>query len=394
MTTLQSLIDDGLKMIRAKQRSLNMTKKLLCSVPGTPVEYEIEIGKGFLTQEAFLLQTFQLLGSRFAIVADDKVVESYGHALHRLLSAIGLETFLFSFPQGEAYKTRAIKENLENQLFEKGLGRDTCIIAMGGGVSTDLGGYLAATYCRGVPLVMVPTSLLAMVDASIGGKTGVNVPYGKNLVGCIYQPKKVIIDISTLKTLPLQEFRNGVAEMIKHGLIADSQYFDYLDANADKILSLDFDALERAIFESCRIKKEIVEADEKENGQRRLLNFGHTVAHALEHLTNYDISHGEAVSIGIAVESYLATKLGNLAPSALNKIESILTKYGLPLKPVTKFSISSLLDAMTLDKKSVRGKPRFPILNDIGSALPCHSNYCMHVDESALINSLEWMNRV
>ena len=165
---------------------------------------------------------------------------------------------------------------MENQLFEKGLGRDTCVIALGGGVVTDMAGYVAATYCRGIPLVMIPTSLLGMVDASIGGKTGVNVSYGKNMLGCIYQPKKVFIDLFTLKTLPKKELTNGVVEMIKHGLIADDNLFEYLEKHSDQLLALDFSFLEKAIFESCRIKKEIVEQDEKENGKRHLLNFGHT----------------------------------------------------------------------------------------------------------------------
>ena len=225
---------------------------------------------------------------------------------------LGLEAILFSFPNGEQHKSRATKEKLEDQLFEKELGRDICVIALGGGVTTDLGGYLAATYCRGVPLVMMPTSLLGMVDASIGGKTGVNTPYGKNLVGSIYQPKKVLIDPATLQSLPLKELRNGIVEMIKHGLILDRDYFTYLNEHADQLLELDLSILEKAIFESCRIKREIVEQDDRESGKRNLLNFGHTVGHALENLTHYSLAHGEAVAIGILVESHLAVQLGHL----------------------------------------------------------------------------------
>lgn len=369
-----------------------MAKKLQCSVQRALKKYEIEIGTGLLNLEPFLFQTFSSLGSRFAIIADEKVAELHGQPLQRLLSGMGLETFLFSFPGGEVNKTRAIKESLENQLFEKKCGRDTCIVAMGGGVSTDLGGYIAATYCRGVPLVVIPTSLLAMVDAGIGGKTGVDVPFGKNLVGCIYQPNKIIVDLSTLQSLPLKELRNGVAEMIKHGLIADKEYFDFLDEHASEILELNCDVLEKAIFKSCRIKMDIVAEDETENGKRRLLNLGHTVAHTLEHLSTYGISHGEAVSIGLIVESLLAVKLGFLNPLALDRIKGILVKYGLPLRPPINFSLSALREAMTLDKKSAMGKPRFPILNEIGSALPCNSSYCMPVDESILVSALEWMN--
>ena len=262
----------------------------------------------------------------------------YGEPLQRELASSGLEAFLFSFSNGEQYKTRETKEILENQLFEKGLGRDTCVIALGGGVVTDIAGYVAATYCRGIPHVMFPTSLLGMVDASIGGKTSVNVPYGKNMVGCIYQPRKVVIDLSTLISLPKKEFANGVVEMIKHGLIADCKLFEDLEKHSDELLALNAVKLEQTIFESCRIKKEIVEQDEKENGKRRLLNFGHTIGHALERLTHYSLSHGEAVAIGLLVESYLSVRLGILDQKSFERIKKILLQYGLPL--CTSFPIS------------------------------------------------------
>ena len=241
-----------------------MTRTLTCKISRFSDQYDIEIGKGLLN---FQHKNLNSLASRFAIITDDVVAQLYGKPLQQSLSAAGLEVHLLSFPRGEQSKTRATTEDLENQLFEQGLGRDSCVIALGGGVVTDIAGYLAATYCRGIPLVMAPTTLLGMVDASIGGKTGVNVPYGKNLLGCIYQPKKVVIDLSTLNSLSKKELSHGVVEMIKHGLIADYGLFEDLEKHSDQLFALDSLLLERTIFESCRIKKEIVEQDEKENGK-------------------------------------------------------------------------------------------------------------------------------
>lgn len=365
-----------------------MNPKLLCNIPDSSSHYEIEIGNDLLKTQIPYLST---LAERFAIVSDDKVAPLYGEHLKQTLIASGLHAHLFSFPGGERHKTRETKELLENRMFEQGLGRDTCVIALGGGVTTDLAGYLAATYCRGVPLVMFPTSLLGMVDASIGGKTGVNVPFGKNMLGCIYPPKKVVIDLASLKSLPKNELVNGISEIIKHGLIADEPLFKYLETHSKSFLDLDPKTVHHAVFESCRIKKEIVEQDEKENGKRRLLNFGHTIAHALELITDYSIPHGEAVAIGMLVESHISCQMGMLDQTSFNRIKKLHIAYGLPLK-FPKFSASKIMDAMMMDKKSLKGKPRFVIIDAIGSSLPFDSHYCTHVDEKQIINALQWMN--
>lgn len=366
-----------------------MTQKLICKIPSFSDQYEVEIGSGLLNNQIRYLGS---LASRFAIITDDNVASLYGKQVYESLTNSGLDSCVFGFPNGEQSKTRATKELLENQMFEKGLGRDTCVIALGGGVVTDLGGYIAATYCRGIPLVMIPTSLLGMVDASIGGKTGVNVPYGKNMLGCIYQPRKVVIDLSTLQSLSKKELANGVVEMIKHGLIADRKIFEDLEKDSNQLLALDPVVLQKAVFESCRIKKEIVEADEKEEGKRRLLNFGHTVGHALENLTHYSISHGEAVAIGLLVECYISVKLGKLDQKSFDRIKAILKKYGLPLRLPSKFPIQTLLDAMALDKKSLKGRPRFVMIDAIGSPLAYDSSYCTPVEESIIKIALQWMN--
>lgn len=366
-----------------------MTRKLTCTIPRTPDFYDIEIEAGSLERQASYLST---LASRFAIITDDKVAALYGEQLSRTLISAGLENHLFSFPGGEQNKTRATKELVENQLFNCGLGRDTCVIALGGGVVTDIAGYIAATYCRGIPLVMIPTSLLGMVDASLGGKTGVNVPHGKNMLGCIYQPKKVVIDPLTLKSLPKKELSNGVVEMIKHGLIDDLNFFEFLERHSSSILTLDLSIIEDAIFESCRIKKKIIEQDEKESSKRRLLNFGHTIGHALEKTTNYALSHGEAVATGILVESYISTQLGKLPQSSFARIQTILIKFGLPQKLPDQFNMQAIFKAMAMDKKSIEGKPRFVIIENIGSPCSYHFNYCTAIDESLINQALNWMN--
>lgn len=368
-----------------------MINRLCCLHPSASHSYDIEIAGGLLHDADGLMKSLSRHGSRFAIVSDEKIVSLYGEPLHRLLCGAGLEAVLFSFPSGEENKTRAVKENLEDRLFEKGFGRDSCVIVLGGGVAIDLGGYLAATYCRGIPHVIIPTSLLGMVDACIGGKTAVNVPYGKNMVGSIHQPKKVLIDPLVLRTLPLHEIRNGAVEMIKHGLIADPSLFEFLEQHCDQILGLDLPVLEQVIYQNCRIKMEIVEQDEMETGKRHLLNFGHTVGHALEKLTSYSISHGEAVAIGMLVESYLSVQMGHLSQHAFNKIQDIFSKYRLSLR-LPFFSFDRILEAMRGDKKSRKGIPRFVILKEIGSPLPFESAYCGHVEEKFLKTSIDWMN--
>lgn len=378
------------KLVALSNACKRMPKKVSCKLPTTA--YDILIQSGILSNPDFLIQQLGKLGAKFAIITDTHIRNLHGVNLQKSMADSGLETLLLTFPAGEEHKNRTTKEELENRLFENKMGRDACVIALGGGVATDLAGFLAATYCRGVPLVMVPTSLLAMVDASIGGKNGVDVPYGKNLVGTIYQPKMVLIDPLTLQTLSVKEIRNGAVEMIKHGLIVDCSYFSFLDEHADQILSCDINVLERAIFESCIIKKNIVEQDETETGKRRLLNFGHTIGHALEHLTQFSVTHGEAVAIGLLVESHLAVQLGYLQQKELDSIFKTLKKFGLPLTVPARFSFEQLLDAMTLDKKSQKGTPRFVMMNAIGSALPCNGAYCMPVEKEILLNAFIWMN--
>lgn len=320
-------------------------------------------------------------GPTFAIITDHHVAELYGYSLQKALS----NSHLFVFPAGESSKTRATKEKIEDQFLDKKLGRDTCVIALGGGVATDLGGFLASTYCRGVPLVMIPTSLLGMVDACIGGKNGVNAGHAKNRIGTVYQPKQVLIDLDTLKTLPLNELKNGVVEMIKHGLILDSAYFEFLEMHLEEIFALNPDYLQHAVRESCRIKLSVVHEDPNEKGKRRILNFGHTIGHALEAASGYDLSHGEAVAAGIIVESRLAMKLGHLEECALQRIERLITRvfpsFQLP---------EDVMDFLILDKKTKSGQPRFVMIDGIGSSMAFDSEYCRPIDQTLVKEALHY----
>lgn len=365
-----------------------MTQSLICHIPICSHSYEIEINYGCIERQEKFLNT---LASKIAIITDDIIAPLYGEQLLNSLSSKGLDAFLFIFPHGEQHKTRATKEQLENQLFSKDLGRDTCLIALGGGVVTDIAGYIAATYCRGIPFISMPTSLLGMADASVGGKTGVNTPFGKNLLGCIYQPKKIVIDPLTLQTLPQKELANGVVEMIKHGISEDLSFFEYLESHFLQLLSLNKNVLIKSIYESCRIKKNVIEIDERETGKRRLLNFGHTIGHALEHLTNYALSHGEAVAIGMLVECHLSMQFGLLSQASVDRIKKILLSYNLPLTLPMHISTQDILKTMILDKKTLNRLPRFVLIEKIGSACIFEGEYCTQVEESLIIKALDWM---
>lgn len=347
---------------------------------------EIEIKRGLLGNFSSQIAS---LGSKFAIISAAVVAPLYGNQIKQSLVTLGLKADLFTFPGGEKSKTRAMKEQLEGQLIEKGYGRDSCIIAVGGGVTTDLVGFIAATYCRGVPLVLVPTTLLGMVDASIGGKTGVNCSQGKNLIGSIYQSKKVMIDPLTLNTLPEKEIFQGLTEMVKHGIIADRNVFEHLENHLDQIVMLHEEHLEKAIYDSCHIKKTIVEQDERETGSRRLLNFGHTIGHALETVSDYTISHGDAVALGMLAESFISLRLGIMKKDVFNRIEAMVRRLRNRSEGNISYPIDTLIETMSLDKKSLDGKPRFVMIQDIGLPVPFDGQYCTSVDISLVREALE-----
>jgi len=363
-----------------------MTEKITGAIQQKPITYHIIIEQGMFKSDAFV-SYLSPLGQRFAIVTSDNLKSHFGEPLQKALKEKGWQAHLFTFPSGEHYKSRETKQLIEDQMLAAGLGRDTCLIAVGGGVTTDLGGFVAATYCRGIPSVTIPTSLMGMVDASLGGKTGVNVPQGKNMVGAIHQPKYVLIDPEVLSSLPASELKNGIVEMIKHGLIADADYYAFIEKNIEALMALDKDILEKAIAGSCRIKMAIVEHDEKEGAKRRLLNFGHTVAHALENLSHYTMSHGEAVAVGLIAECHLCMQAGYLDKSTFERIKKLLVNFTGNYSG--KYSPQDILEAMSYDKKSLQGKPRFVMIDSIGSPVPFHGTFCTAVAPTNILQALK-----
>lgn len=294
------------------------------------------------------------------IVTDSTVGPLYG----KKMLECGFPATLVQFPAGEAYKTRATKEYIEDQMLKEGAGRDCCIVALGGGVVLDVAGFVASTFARGIPLVLVPTTLLAMCDASIGGKTAVNTPYGKNLIGTFYMPEEVILDSCFLETLPQEEIKNGVVEMIKHAAILEKNYFEFLETKPP---------LEQAIERSVALKTKVITQDPQESGFRRILNFGHTVGHAIEALSNYTVSHGRAVAIGMLLESQIAEQMGYF--SAYDRLENIFELYEIDLS--LDFSLDGLYDQMQRDKKSQNSAPRIVILEEIGTCQTFNGVYCL-----------------
>jgi len=271
-----------------------------------------------------------------------------------------------TFPAGERNKTRETWSSLTDRLLAAGLGRDGAVVALGGGVVGDLAGFVAATYLRGVPYVQVPTSLLAMIDSSIGGKTGVDTPAGKNLVGAFHQPRLVIADLATLATLPPEHLSAGMAEAIKHGAIADAAYFELLRSLAPRVLRGDRNALRQVVERSVVIKAGVVGEDERERGRRAVLNFGHTLAHALEAVSGYELLHGQAVAIGMAGEARLGTALGITQAAALDALRQILAAYRLPTAFPTAAARDRMLEVMRQDKKAREATVRFAFLKAIG----------------------------
>jgi 3-dehydroquinate synthase len=288
------------------------------------------------------------------------VAPLYGERVATSLARVAPATVV-PFPAGEWNKTRETWADLTDRLLTAGVGRDGAVLALGGGVVGDVAGFVAATYLRGIPYVQIPTTLLAMIDSSIGGKTGVDTPRGKNLVGAFHQPRVVVADVATLQTLPPVHRAAGAAEAIKHGVIADAAYLAGLLASARAILGADPEALLPAVRRSIEIKAAVVAEDEREAGRRAILNFGHTVGHALEAVSGYALLHGEAVAVGMAVEAELGVRAGVTEPGTRDLVLRALETFRLPCQSITEATTAQLLDAMAHDKKARRGAVRFAL---------------------------------
>lgn len=352
--------------------------------------YEVCIKSGLLKQASIIRDYCKPLASCWVIVADDQLVDTYADKLYQDLKKHNAHTYLLTIHATESTKTRSTKLELEDQLFQLGCDRDTCLIALGGGITTDVVGFTAATFNRGIPVIYIPTTLLAMVDASVGGKTGVNTDYGKNLIGQFYQPSAVVIDPDVLQTLPAPIFAEGMAEVIKHALLADSELWYQLRQHHRSTEQLAPDRVQHMIARSITIKKELVEQDEYEQrGPRQLLNLGHTVAHAIERVSHYTLRHGEAVALGLIVEAYIAVG-SNIAPSHLpDKIKELLATYQLPTQLSTAYATDELIDAMRYDKKNQANAIHCCLLADIGQPYVVHNRYSHAIDPQIIRTSLQ-----
>lgn len=307
-------------------------------------------------------------GSRAFLVTDEHVIEHADKAAASLRDA-GFQTFLASLPAGEVHKSLAAASSLYDRLAEAGADRKTLVVPVGGGVVGDLAGFVAATWERGLPLLMAPTTLLAMVDSSVGGKVGVNHPRGKNLIGAFHQPVGVWLDTAFLCTLPEREYRSGLAEVVKYGVILDAELFAYLEQHAAAILAREPECIRHIIARSCRLKADVVEHDEREeSGLRAVLNYGHTFAHAFETVGGYGVwLHGEAVSAGMICASRLAERRGLVGADVTERQRRLLQTFALPIVP-RRWPVEELLAVMRLDKKAVAGRLRFVLPKRIGEA--------------------------
>lgn len=328
--------------------------------------YDILIGSGILSSLGSRCAAIGLT-SRVAVITNPTVNALYGEVVRCSLAEAGYAVTVIEMPDGEVYKNAETLGHVYDDLIESGLDRTSFIVALGGGVVGDLAGFAAATYLRGIPFVQVPTTLLAQVDSSVGGKTAIDHPRGKNLIGAFYQPRLVLIDVDTLATLPEREYRAGLAEVIKYGVALDLPFFEYLEQHVGAIIAMEQECLESMIRRCCQLKAQVVELDEKESGLRAVLNFGHTLGHALEMLAGYrEFVHGEAVALGMVLAARISAGLGHCSTAEIERIESLIACLGLRTQPPT-VERQGLLGAILTDKKNKDGTISFICNAGIGN---------------------------
>ncbi|MBR1423598.1 MAG: 3-dehydroquinate synthase [Ruminococcus sp.] len=355
--------------------------------------YDIEIGYSLEKQ---LLDDISggLVGSikRFAVVTDSNVRALYADKINDMLIDAGFISNVIEFKAGEKSKTRAVKEYVEDKMLELGYRRDCCIIAVGGGVVSDLSGFTAGTFGRGVPFINYTTTLLAAADASIGGKTAVDTPLATNLIGLFNQPKKVYIDLTAWKTLEKRELISGLAETIKHGCLGDIELFEYLEKNIERVFDIDPEVCEFISRHNCEVKYKVVMQDERESGLREILNLGHTVGRAIETVSDYRLTHGEAVSIGLVAQALLGEELGFISHENVKRVLSLCSRAGLPVAVPEYIDRSELIKKLYTDKKVRDGKLRFVFQNEIGDMV-CFgdNNYGLEIEEYRIAAIIEKM---
>lgn len=327
--------------------------------------YDILIGYGLEKELQSFVQESGF-SKQAMLVTDSNVGPLYGEKVRAILEAGGLHVSVVTIPAGESSKSLAVAEKLYTRAIELGLDRKSPIFALGGGVVGDLAGFIAATYMRGVPFVQLPTSLLAQVDSSVGGKVAVNHALGKNLIGAFYQPKGVFMDLSMMESLPKREIATGLGEIIKYGIIYDADFFAYLEQHADAVLALEREAAVHMIARSCEIKAAVVSEDEKESGLRRILNFGHTMAHAIEKETGYiRYNHGEAVAIGMIGAADISARLGMVSADDVARVEALVERMQLPTK-AEGCTVDAMYRDIFHDKKTINGKVNWVLMQGIG----------------------------
>jgi len=309
------------------------------------------------------------IGNKYGVIADDHVASLYGTTLVKSLREADLTAEVFTFAQGEESKNLQTFTDLSRRLARAGFDRSDVLIALGGGVTGDLTGFIAASYLRGVPFVQVPTTLLSQVDSSVGGKTGVDIPEGKNLVGAFYQPECVFIDTAVLTTLPMSEFTGGLAEVIKYGVIRDKDFFIFLERNIDEIMALDRQTIQEMIYTCCKIKADVVAEDERESNIRRILNFGHTIGHGVEAASDYSIIHGEAVAIGMIAALRLAVESGICPRQEAGRVATLIHNFGLPTEIPHHLDRQRIKNYLKSDKKTISNRVFYVLPTCIGEVM-------------------------
>ena len=330
-----------------------------------PRSYRVAVGAGLLAQVGPEISRLGV-GRKLALLTDPAIKALYGEIVARSLAGAGFEVTTVLLPEGERAKTLEVAAQTWDRLLEAGLDRGSAVVALGGGAVGDLAGFVAATYMRGVHFVQLPTTLLAQVDASIGGKTAIDHPRAKNLIGAFHQPRLVLADTGALQTLPEREYRSGLAEVIKHGIVLDAAYFDEVERSAAALAKREPETLERIVAGSCRLKASVIERDEQETELRHVLNYGHTIGHAIEAVTGYArFAHGEAVSLGMVAEAGVAERLGLAATETRARQVHLLETMGLPVREVGE-APERVIEAMARDKKGKEGRVPFVLAPEIG----------------------------
>ncbi len=368
---------------------MNFTCELRRIVDDT---YDIQIGHSLMSDLVSDLKSGLTGKKNFVIITDSNVKPLYADRIFADINAAGFKAALITIEAGEKSKTRAVKAQIEDEMLRLGYRRDCAVIAVGGGVVTDISGFVAGTYGRGVPFVNYATTLLAAADASIGGKTAVDTPLATNLIGIFNQPKKVYIDIDTWETLPSREISGGLAETIKHGCLGDRELFEYLEENTDKIFSCDREACEYISRHNCEVKYNVVMQDERESGLREVLNLGHTVGRAIETVSDYRLHHGEAVAIGLTAQALLGQTFGYVSESDVNRLTALLRKAELPTAIPDYIDREALLRKLYTDKKVRDGKLRFVFQKGIGEVVKFgENNFAREISEPEIAAVLEKM---